>query len=138
MFVNKLLSLIIKGFYNLHYHLAHHRNERNFLCNECPRSYNTQADLSQHQRIHEKQRDPYRCEECGMLFSHRSKFNTHLRSHAVKGPKKCNICDKFFVCLSSHIRIVHQHVRKYQCEDCEKCFGKKSGLDRHVTTVHKK
>ena len=28
--------------------------------------------------------------------------------------------------------------RTYSCPHCEKSFAKKSGLDRHVTTVHEK
>ena len=127
--------------YNLQYHLAHHQNARNYLCNECPRAYNTSADLSQHQRIHEKQRDPYKCNECGLLFQIRSKYNTHMRIHQTassKGPKECKICNKKFVCLSSHNRIVHLGMRTYECSECGKTFGKKSGLDRHKLTVHQK
>lgn len=127
--------------YNLQYHMAHHINARNFLCNECPRAYNTAADLAQHQRIHEKQRDPYKCEHCGMFFQIRSKYNTHMRIHQTtssKGAKECLICNKMFVCLSSHNRIVHLGMRTYECSDCGKSFGKKSGLDRHTLTVHQK
>lgn len=121
--------------------MAHHINARDFLCSECPRAYNTAADLAQHHRIHEKQRDPYNCGECGMLFQIRSKYNTHMRTHqaaAVMGPKECTICNKKFVCLSSHNRIVHLGMRAYPCTDCGKSFGKKSGLDRHILTVHEK
>lgn len=121
--------------------MAHHINARNFLCNECPRAYNTGADLAQHQRIHEKQRDPYKCEPCGLFFQIRSKYNTHMRQHQTttsKGPKECPICNKKFVCLSSHNRTVHLGLRSYECSECGKTFGKKSGLDRHTTTVHHK
>lgn len=136
-----MLYFYVPGLYNLQYHLAHHLNARNFLCNECPRAYNTSADLVQHQRIHEKQRDPYKCNECGLLFQIRSKYNTHMRIHQTtssKEPKECQICKKKFVCLSSHNRIVHLGLRTYECSECRKTFGKKSGLDRHTLTVHQK
>lgn len=89
--------------------MAHHMNTRNFLCKECPRAFNTVADLVQHQRIHEKQRDPYICSECNLTFQIKSRYNTHMRTHKIeqKGPKECSICKKMFVCLSSHYRIVH-------------------------------
>lgn len=137
----RLKCFHILGLYNLQYHLAHHVNARNFLCNECPRAYNTAADLVQHQRIHEKQRDPYNCQECGLFFQIRSKYKTHMRIHQTsssKGPKECPICRKMFVCLSSHNRIVHLGMRTYECSECGKSFGKKSGLDRHTLTVHQK
>lgn len=136
-----ILSFIVVGFYNLQYHLAHHRNAREFLCSECPRAYNTAADLTQHQRVHEKQRDPFRCEMCGLVFQIRSKFRTHMRTHqslTLKGPRECPICKKFFVSLSSHNRTVHLKLRTYECSQCDKTFGKKSGLDRHTLTVHQK
>lgn len=139
LYIKAHLSIV--GLYNLQYHLAHHFNARNFLCNECPRAYNTAADLGQHQRIHEKQRDPYRCEQCGLLFQIRSKFKTHMRTHqgaTLKGPRECAICKKMFVCLSSHNRTVHLKLRTYECSECDKTFGKKSGLDRHTLTVHQK
>jgi KRAB domain-containing zinc finger protein len=139
-FTSLLLSHSMSGLYNLQYHVAHHVNARQFLCTECPKSYNTQSDLIQHQRIHEKQRDPYTCNECGLSFQIRSRFNTHLKTHKkdIKGPKECSICKKMFVCLSSHNRIVHMNERKYDCSMCDKKFGKKSGLDRHILTVHEK
>ncbi|KAL7044370.1 hypothetical protein ACKWTF_001895 [Chironomus riparius] len=134
--------------YNLQYHLAHHVNARLFICNECPKAYNTASDLAQHQRTHDKGRDPLKCDECGMLFEARSKYNSHLKIHKPvvkqpyvprKGePKECPICEKSFISLSKHNKIVHMNQRNYDCEFCDKKFGKKSGLDRHVLTVHKK
>ncbi|XP_070505290.1 zinc finger protein 91-like [Chironomus tepperi] len=134
--------------YNLQYHMAHHINARSFLCNECPKAYNTAADLAQHQRAHDKGKDPFECKECKMFFEARSKFNVHMKTHktVVKKPpvprkvepKECPICEKSFVSLSKHNQIVHMNQRNYDCEFCDKKFGKKSGLDRHVLTVHKK
>lgn len=34
--------------------------------------------------------------------------------------------------------MVHQKVRQHKCKICFKAFGKKSGLDRHITTVHER
>lgn len=76
--------------------MAHHINARSFLCNECPKAYNTAADLAQHQRTHDRGRDPFRCAECGMFFDARNKFNAHMKTHkAVEKqssvPRKCQI-----------------------------------------------
>ena len=83
--------------------MAHHINARSFLCNECPKAYNTASDLAQHQRTHDKGREFY-CEECGMFFEARSKFNSHLKIHklVVKQPYvprkgKINIISQMFL-----------------------------------------
>ena len=143
---------------NFKYHLAHHGNDRPYLCNECPKNCKdfvvilycdkyflllffldkTRIDLLQHQRVHDKQREPFRCQECGQVFRTRSNFNTHLRTHTVKGPQHCDICNKLFVNLRSHVQQVHQKLRTHPCHLCDKTFGKKSGLDRHILTVHEK
>lgn len=89
----------ISGAYNLQYHMAHHINARSFLCNECPKTYNTAADLAQHQRIHDKGRDPFKCEDCGMFFEARNKFIAHMKTHnTVKVPRKCKM-SKFIRCF---------------------------------------
>lgn len=98
----------------------------------------TRIDLLQHQRIHDKQREPFRCVECGQLFYTRSNFNTHVKTHVARGPQNCDICNKLFVSLRSHVQQVHQKLRTYICHLCTKSFGKKSGLDRHILTVHEK
>lgn len=98
----------------------------------------TRIDLLQHQRVHDKQREPFRCLDCGQIFRTRSNFNTHIRTHTVKGPQHCDICDKLFVNLRSHVQQVHQKLRTHTCHLCDKPFGKKSGLDRHILTVHEK
>jgi len=75
--------------------MAHHINARSFLCTECPKTYNTASDLAQHQRTHDKGRDPFKCEECGLFFEARGKFNTHMKTHEAKvkpppAPRKGN------------------------------------------------
>lgn len=139
MEVCKICSKAFTNLSNFKYHLAHHSNERPWLCNECPKNYKTKIDLLQHQRIHEKSRDPFQCQHCPLLFKTRSNYATHLRTHVVKGPQPCELCDgKLFVNLKSHIAMVHQKIRSHKCTICQKSFGKKSGLDRHVHTVHER
>jgi len=134
-------NICLKKFTNLSnfkYHLSHHSDERNYICDECPKSYKTKIDLLQHKRVHEKIKEPMSCEICHQKFSIRSKYNSHLRTHTIKGPQNCEICEKMFVNLRSHIQQVHQKVRNHKCSICDKEFGKRSGLVRHIMTVHEK
>ena len=80
------------------------------MCTECPRAYNTAADLAQHFRIHEKQRDPYKCDYCGLFFQIKSRYNTHMRIHKTergKGPKECPLCGKIVQDVRRHHETVH-------------------------------
>ena len=38
--------------------------------------------------------------------------------------------------LETHIKIVHEYIKAFKCESCEKYFGQKSKLDRHLKSVH--
>lgn len=78
------------------------------------------------------------CEICNEKFSFRSKYNSHLRTHTIKGPLNCEFCGKIFVNLRSHIQQVHLKVKNHKCSVCDKEFGKRSGLVRHTMTVHEK
>ena len=40
--------------------------------------------------------------------------------------------------LRQHVKVVHQLIKDYKCEDCGKCFGQKSYLGLHEKIVHKK
>ena len=35
-----------------------------------------------------------------------------------------------------HIRVIHEKLKKFQCEHCEKAFGQKSNLRNHVKNIH--
>ena len=69
----------------------------------------------------------------------------HLKKHrkAVhEGIKdfKCDKCDKAFASittLKTHITYVHTNKRDHICEDCGKAFATKSAVNRHFLTVHK-
>ena len=122
--------------------MAHHANLREFVCSDCPKAYNTKTDLTQHLKIHGLT-DNFKksCEECGEAFTSKVLFHRHRRSHNPAGSKykqKCKICDLYFVWLGDHIKTVHEKVRNFVCEICNKSFGKKCGLTSHIKTVHDK
>jgi KRAB domain-containing zinc finger protein len=124
--------------------MAHHRNAREYLCTQCPKAFNTKADLSQHSWTHNKSSVPISCEICNLNFTMLNKYTAHMKIHQPredlkkKGPQICNICNKEFVELSTHIKIVHEKVRDFECQICHLKFGKRSGLNRHIDVVHEK
>jgi C2H2-type zinc finger len=58
-------------------------------------------------------------------------------------PKRfqCEQCDRSFAQkggLDRHVSAVHNNERPFKCEECRHEFAQKGGLDRHVTAVHRK
>ena len=54
---------------------------------------------------------------------------------AVHGGPICNLCNKIFkksTILRRHVSQVHQGLKKYKCDFCEKPFQRKSELDKHT------
>lgn len=51
----------------------------------------------------------------------------------------CNLCGENFTqkgSLGTHIRVIHEKIRKHKCCDCRRRFGQKGDLHRHINTVH--
>ena len=115
-------------------------SEKNFACNQCGKSYEIKRNLVSHMRkIHQEK--PYKCELCSEsyfmrndLVQHRNKshlgeyeckicfksfgklgiLNNHIAViHEEKYHQKCNICNRSFAYLKSHMKIVHYHLKEF-------------------------
>ena len=38
--------------------------------------------------------------------------------------------------MEKHVKTIHENIKAYKCESCEKSFSQKGNLERHVKTVH--
>ncbi|GLH03662.1 Longitudinals lacking protein, isoforms H/M/V [Gryllus bimaculatus] len=108
---------------------------RPYQCLECGKTYRQQSSLSTHKRSHRG--DVYRCDACNKPFNHRSHLIRHLRVHTTREAKMypCTVCGKVYKqpgSLASHSR---QHEEVYKCDTCNKEFGKRLALIRHMN-VH--
>ncbi|XP_045433341.1 zinc finger protein 8-like isoform X1 [Pipistrellus kuhlii] len=109
--------------------------EKPYKCADCGKSFNHNAHLTVHKRIHTGER-PYTCKECGKAFSQNSSLVQHERIHTGDKPYECAECGKRF-CHSTHLTVhrrIHTGEKPYACQDCGRAFNQNSSLGRHRRT----
>ena len=79
----------------------------------------------------------YPCLVCKEVFSDKK----GLQSHKTTAHKdnRCALCDysgTFFGNLIRHMRGVHEGIKKYPCDQCEKVFSQPHHLKTHINTIH--
>lgn len=75
------------------------------------------------------------CVKCNRSFTSSHNYNQHMKAHAANDGNECVYCHKTFKALKDHIKNVHRE-KQFLCgfDGCDKSFGKKNGLDRHLKT----
>lgn len=80
----------------LHQHKYRHHNKNKWKCYVCDKEYSSKLTLNQHLITHSPSLIRYWCDTCHKGFYDKSKYNSHVRSHAKKAEHICNICGKKF------------------------------------------
>ena len=99
------------------------------------------VDIKNHiKMVHYKVRN-FSCEECHATFTSNHQTMKHAEAVHSNMKVKCEECGGVFktTTLQSHIRRVHRGIKPaVPCTEltCEKVFGSKADLERHVLGVH--
>jgi len=96
------------------------------------------SKIRQHMRfVHEKDLR-YLCDQsgCQLRFPSNVHLQRHLKQVHEKERERCTICKKKVSNLKSHIKLVHDKIKDYQCPECEKNFQTRSHLKKHVSLIH--
>jgi hypothetical protein len=104
-------------------------------CNICQEDFSSSKALHRHvqQFHHSAEADNGPGKEISVIASDR------LSNEEVNGRLKCDRCDLTFCSrnsLKTHVRIVHNSIRDFQCGVCETTFATVSGVKRHLVHHH--
>lgn len=76
----------------------------------------------------------FECDKCSKIIMTKLGFLRHLRVHSGTRPCTCEICGKTYRIsqdLIRHIRDVHDLVKNYTCDICQRSFANKGTRDDH-------
>ncbi|XP_058121330.1 zinc finger protein weckle-like [Anopheles ziemanni] len=101
--------------------------------------------LSTVRRKEKRKLTEFQCGICLKKFSSRDLLKKHEDSHFPKhnfyfpdNEFTCPICDKKFrraINVKAHVRLVHDGIKPFICEECGRAFGSKGALKEHYV-VH--
>ena len=71
------------------------------------------------------------CSQCDFEAFDRKPLDEHIQTTHMK-------VALVFTCVNNHVKIVHQKVKNFECNQCTYACGSKGNLDGHVKMVHGK
>ncbi|XP_035713062.1 gastrula zinc finger protein XlCGF7.1-like [Folsomia candida] len=114
-----------------------------FQCHLCPSSFTFRANLSTHMKnYHENRKTQNQCHICDKRLTTRRQLKTHLdlqHSTMQRPSYSCDICGfetKYRNNFNSHVKRVHEGVKKFQCYFCAKKFFDFKDMNSHICRLH--
>ena len=75
--------------------LSHAREDGEFACNLCVKTFTEALTLRSHQRMHSGEK-PCICNVCEKSFTNSASLTNHKRMHTGETPFACKLCKKSF------------------------------------------
>lgn len=121
-------------------HMFVHAKNKPFACNECGKRFVQREILTRHMLTHSGIR-PHACPHCERSFAQRVNLRNHIDRYHSEVPKidqfPCHLCPKRFKHASGLSRHLASHGGiAFQCSECDRTFGDRSSIKRHILNVH--
>jgi KRAB domain-containing zinc finger protein len=138
-------------------------DDKKFQCQQCPKSFEKQKNLYNHEQIHKPR---VKCQICCKTFKKLS-LKDHLKRHEGINKFYCDHCsvgfvtkgdlfqhmwkhrkDKWFSCtqcsrgfnnkenFKAHFFSHSTNPRPFQCDLCSKSYSRKGHIKKHLTAIH--
>ena len=117
-----------------------HEKRKDFKCPYCIKSFSQKNNLSVHVEImHTKKSGRGQCDVCWKIM-YKGRLKKHkMHVHDKVRKFQCNVCNKGFIDLRDrerHILTIHENIRNFKCESCDKAFKRVHHLKGHVKSMH--
>ena len=119
---------------DLNVHIKNHDNEPQFECRPCKKKMYKKTNLERHQekfcKTIDKSNLQYQCTKCPKKFFAERGRDRHEQLHD-ESPVQCPVCHEFRSKsnLKSHIRVVHQQIKPFECVPCDMKFAEQHTLN---------
>ena len=124
---------------DLNFHILRHTGVKPFFCNQCNYRCLLQVVLKGHFRKKHNSTDPHLCNYCGEGFVDEAAFKAHEAEGHGDACFKCEMCDKPYGTkdmLQRHIGSAHEK-KTFVCKHCEFESDRIEGLKEHTQENHK-
>uniref|UniRef100_A0A034VWZ6 Zinc finger protein 510 n=2 Tax=Bactrocera dorsalis TaxID=27457 RepID=A0A034VWZ6_BACDO len=112
------------------------RRVESFLCKSCPRTFRHRSTLTQHELIHENNRErKFDCAVCGRKFYTQMARRNHLKTHdpSRKPRFHCSDCGQSFLFKGNLLVHQQKHAgQTIQCTYCQKRYVRAVDLEVHL------
>merc|ERR1712179_334266 len=120
------------------------QQEDRFVCEFCPKTMNSAANLASHMRCHSDEKDKV-CNLCDAKFKWSTSLSSHLRSrHSTFGTDhilSCKFCPRTFSDPTNHKAHQYTHLsdaeKPHKCPHCERGFIRQDMCQTHIKNNHK-
>ncbi|KAJ8901390.1 hypothetical protein NDN08_007236 [Rhodosorus marinus] len=108
-------------------------------CETCGTIFKRAYDMKRHVIVVHQRIKDFKCSYCGRLFTQSGHLHEHVRIAHTGALHACSVCEKKFGTkskLERHVSAVHYNERNFRCSVCELAFKDKAYLRKHMRKQH--